>query len=206
MFLYFLPVLSYLNINHHHHPTCSSFGLSKEIQVFLHGRVGWVNLERSLVLCYGLADPLQLAECVAAPHRHAQVHLLQAFHVCCWNLGVPVLVVADQSDCLVALGDDSLESVKRKEAGDLVDVDRDVVECCGLASHLQRLVVGLEGRLELALLQQLVGLLPVLREGDPIKLLLHALQEASSLAVARLQDQDLVEVRFRRLVVLQGLM
>ena len=60
--------------------------------------------------------------------------------------------------------------------------------------------------MELALLQQLVSLLPVLREGDPVKLLLHALQEASSFAVARLQDQDLVEVRFCRFVILQGLM
>ena len=88
----------------------------------------------------------------------------------------PVFVVLDQADGLVTFGDDSVKFVLRQEAGNLVDVDANVIQGGCLTSHFKSFLVEVEGGGELTLLQQLVRLILVLAEGDHIELLLDDLE------------------------------
>lgn len=115
---------------------------------------------------------------------------------------VPVLVVLDQSDRVVAFRDDSVETLEAEEAGGLVHVDGNIVKTRRLPRDLQALFVEFEGLGELLLLQVVVGLFAVLLETNSAELLLHFLLSEFDGSVLAVKHHGSVEVLLRQLELL----
>ena len=92
---------------------------------------------------------------------------------------IAILVILDESHGIVALSDDLVVFLKAQKASNLVDVDSDVVQGCGLSSDAKALVVEFHGIWEFLLLQEVVSFTSVLVKLHSVESLLHPLHRGS---------------------------
>jgi hypothetical protein len=102
---------------------------------------------------------------VGPPDQEAHLHfdqlvLLLLAHPSVVEGYQPVLMVADNLDAAYASGDDLIQPLELEEADQPVLQHGQVVHDLGLGQPLEALVVLLEGLLDPALLEQLLGLVP----------------------------------------------
>jgi len=117
---------------------------------------------------------LKFTKGITSSNGDSEIHLFESFQVGAFGTEA-IFEVLDQADGLVALRDDSIELVLGQKAGDLVDVDADVVQGGGLASHSQSFLVQLQSRGELLFLEELIRLVFVSDESHFVKLFLDNL-------------------------------
>ena len=104
----------------------------------------WIHFQCLFVLRNCLADFVEFLERVGLADSDSELHLGDSLLVFGAVLAViSVLVVFDESDSIVAFGDDTAETLEAEETCRLVHIDSDVVQAGRLSRDLQTLLLGL---------------------------------------------------------------
>jgi hypothetical protein len=107
---------------------------------------------------------------------------------------IPVFVVLDESDCVIALCDNSVVTLEAKQACGFVYIYRNIVKTGSLPRDLQTFLVELKGLGELFLLKVIVSLLTILVKSDGTELLLNLLLSKLDSCVLSIHHHGAIEV------------